>query len=190
MMLELVILEHLDGLELLAYRLGPSGNSGRSGWSGVSAYSGWSGTSAWSGVSAYSGTSGQAGPSGYSGVTLDSGYSGVSGWSAASPGASGYSGQGVGGSVSTYSGAHTMVAGEWMALAMGSVAAFTIQLPTAVGIPGKEYVIKKTDSTINAIMVSAFSGAGQTIDGNAYLQLCTQWESISMLSDGANWEVK
>jgi hypothetical protein len=66
-----------------------------------------------------------------------------------------------------------------------SSAAITITLPTAVGINGREYVIRKLDSSGNAVTVDG-NGA-ETINGAATKALSTQYETVHIMSDGANW---
>lgn len=62
-----------------------------------------------------------------------------------------------------------------------------IDLPSAIGIPGQEFSIKKIDSTSHAVNIVP-SGA-QTIDGENPLVLMLQYESVRIKSDGANWWV-
>lgn len=63
--------------------------------------------------------------------------------------------------------------------------AFTVTLPTAVGIAGRQYTIKKIDSSGNAVTVD---GAGsETIDGAATVALTTQWARTTIVSNGTNW---
>jgi hypothetical protein len=63
----------------------------------------------------------------------------------------------------------------------------TFTLPTAVGKTGKVYVLKKIDSSSNAVQILTTSA--QTLDGSAsgalYLKL--QWDTIKVVSNGANW---
>jgi len=82
---------------------------------------------------------------------------------------------------STYSAA----IGDYV-LASGS--AFTVTLPTAVGVSGKAIRIKKTDSSLSNIITIATTSA-QTIDGFSTRKLATQNESITLYSDGANWQI-
>ncbi len=56
-------------------------------------------------------------------------------------------------------------------------AGFTVTLFTAVGNTGKELTIKKTDSSFNVI----------TVDGALTDTLNTVSESVTIVSDGANW---
>lgn len=63
--------------------------------------------------------------------------------------------------------------------------AFTITLPTSVGISGREYTFKKIDVSANAVTID---GAGaETIDDAATFVLAAQNDSITVKSDGANW---
>lgn len=61
--------------------------------------------------------------------------------------------------------------------------AITINLP--VGVSGTQYVIKKTDATANAVTIDA-NGA-ELIDGAGTATITTQYESITIVSDGSNW---
>lgn len=66
-----------------------------------------------------------------------------------------------------------------------SSGAVTISLPTAVGIAGRTYYIKKIDSTFNSVFVQA---AGvQTIDGLTTQNLSVQHETMQIVSTGAGW---
>lgn len=64
--------------------------------------------------------------------------------------------------------------------------AFSITLPTAVGVIGTGYTIKKIDSTSHPITVlTSFS---ETIDGNTS-QIIRNKNALKIVSDGANWFV-
>jgi|GEM_PF-3875382 len=61
----------------------------------------------------------------------------------------------------------------------------TITLPTAVGIGGKSYIVKKTDATANTVTLD---GAGsETLDGATTIVIGTQYQSYSIMSNGTNW---
>ena len=60
-----------------------------------------------------------------------------------------------------------------------------ITLPTAVGIRGRFYEIKKIDATVNIVTIDA--NGVQTIDGLLNQLLIAQWSTFAMVSDGANW---
>ena len=63
----------------------------------------------------------------------------------------------------------------------------TITLPTAVGIAGKIYTIKKIDSTAYAVTVATTSS--QTIDGVTTYTLSNQYGGVNVQSDGSNWYI-
>lgn len=66
--------------------------------------------------------------------------------------------------------------------------AFTATLPTAVGVTGKMYRIKRVDQTLaNAVTIATTSS--QTIDGVTTRKLMTQYEEFTVVSDNANWQV-
>ena len=63
----------------------------------------------------------------------------------------------------------------------------TATLPTALGIAGRQYTIKKVDSGIGLVVLDADSA--QTIDGALTYTLYAQYDSVTIVSDGANWWV-
>ena len=65
--------------------------------------------------------------------------------------------------------------------------AFTIQLPNAATCFGRVYKLKKIDTSANKITIDP-NGA-QTIDGQSTYQLQTQWQIITIISNGTDWEV-
>jgi hypothetical protein len=69
--------------------------------------------------------------------------------------------------------------------ANATAGAFSVTLPTAVGITGKVYTVKKIDSSANAVTVATTSA--QTIDGSASEILSFQYDGITVQSNGANW---
>ena len=64
--------------------------------------------------------------------------------------------------------------------------AVTMTLETAVGCDGRRHIIKKSDSSGNAVTV-ACTGS-QTIDGAATVSLAAQYETLFVMSNGTNWE--
>jgi len=88
-------------------------------------------------------------------------------------------------SLSTKTSAYTLTSTDSTILGNATSAAFTLTLPTAVGISGKTYVIKKTDSSTNAVTIGTTSS--QTIDGNTTYALSNQWGGVTVQSDGSNW---
>jgi hypothetical protein len=61
---------------------------------------------------------------------------------------------------------------------------FTITLPTAVGISGKQYIIKNSGNGV----VTLNTTSSQTIDGSTSLTL-TQNDTVEVISDGSNWKI-
>lgn len=64
-------------------------------------------------------------------------------------------------------------------------AGLTITLPTAAGITGREYSVKRTYS--GGADVTIGTTAGQTIDGSTTYALGAQWKYATFVSDGSNW---
>jgi hypothetical protein len=81
--------------------------------------------------------------------------------------------------------AYTLTATDSVVTGDATSAAFTVTLPTAVGITGRIYTVKKIDSSANAVTVGTTSG--QTIDGAATYVLSTRWQFVAVVSNGANW---
>jgi hypothetical protein len=61
---------------------------------------------------------------------------------------------------------------------------FTITLPTAVGISGKQYIIKNSGNGV----VTLNTLSSQTIDVSTSLTL-TQNDTVEVISDGSNWKI-
>lgn len=66
--------------------------------------------------------------------------------------------------------------------------AFSVTLPTAVGVSGKTYDVIKTDTSLTNIITIATTSS-QTIRGAASVTLNTQNEVWRLVSDGSNWQV-
>jgi hypothetical protein len=62
---------------------------------------------------------------------------------------------------------------------------FTVTLPTAVGIAGKQYCVKNSGTGVITIGTTS----AQTIDGAENRKLSVQYESFWVISDGANWKI-
>jgi hypothetical protein len=60
-----------------------------------------------------------------------------------------------------------------------------ITLPTAVGIAGRVYTIKRITAGANTLTVDA--NGTETIDGALTVLLPNQWDVVRVQSDGANW---
>jgi hypothetical protein len=59
---------------------------------------------------------------------------------------------------------------------------FTVDLPTAVGITGKEYIVKNTGAGV----ITVDANGAETIDGNTTFTL-NQWDTLPIMSNGTNW---
>lgn len=67
-----------------------------------------------------------------------------------------------------------------------SSAAVTINLPAAASMTGRELIIKKTDSSMNAVTIDPNST--ETIDGSMTRTVSVQNELLRITSDGTNWQ--
>lgn len=92
--------------------------------------------------------------------------------------------------VTTQTGNYAILTTDYLVLCNAGGGAFTATLPTAIGVGGKVYIIKRTDQTLgnsNAVVIATTSS--QTIDGITTRHLATQYEELTVVSDGANWQV-
>jgi hypothetical protein len=64
-------------------------------------------------------------------------------------------------------------------------AAFTLSLPTAASGVGRIFFLKKVDSSANVLTVQA--NGSELIDGNNTFLLPSQYQSITLVSDGSKW---
>ena len=80
---------------------------------------------------------------------------------------------------------YTATADDDTILCDATSGAMTINLPTAVGISGKKYNIKKIDSSANNVTIDP--NGTETIDGASTLAISGQYDSYTVQSDNANW---
>lgn len=73
--------------------------------------------------------------------------------------------------------------GLWLADA--TAGAITLTVPPARPHEGKGWTFKKTDSSGNAVTLSSSSN----IDGAATYALSSQYAAVTIVSDGANWQI-
>jgi hypothetical protein len=90
-------------------------------------------------------------------------------------------------SVASKTSAYTLVTSDDLILADANSAAFTLSLPTAVGNQGKVFKVKKTDTTYNAVTIDPNST--EQVDGNSTTTLNTKGETLTVVSDGSNWQI-
>ncbi|MEO6232307.1 MAG: hypothetical protein ABIP10_19410 [Ferruginibacter sp.] len=89
--------------------------------------------------------------------------------------------------IRTITGASTATSTDYTIVSNNVSGAITLDLPTAVGIAGRVYVIKKISATSNDVTIDA--NGSQTIDGATTLVLSAQYATATIQSDGANWIV-
>lgn len=82
---------------------------------------------------------------------------------------------------------YTVLPGDDILLVNSGIGAIQLDLPTAIGILGQTYTIKKTSADTNVITIEPFGA--QTIDGQANMTIDQQYTSFDIVSDGANWMV-
>lgn len=83
---------------------------------------------------------------------------------------------------------YTVLAADDVISGNATTAAFNITLPTAVGITGRIYTIRKSDTSANK--VSVVTSSSQTIGSVASPWVLGQRrQSVTVQSDGANWVV-
>lgn len=72
-------------------------------------------------------------------------------------------------------------------LVNAAAGAVTLALPAAASVTGQIYTAKKVDSSGNAVVLDP-SGA-ETIDGAATKSITTQWNTLTIQSNGTAWFV-
>jgi hypothetical protein len=88
-------------------------------------------------------------------------------------------------SIKTVTTSYAVLAQDHTVIINGTVGTETITLPTASGITGRIYVIKRIDANAGTIVIDA-NGA-ETIDGSLTESLVNQYDSVTLQSDGSNW---
>ena len=80
----------------------------------------------------------------------------------------------------------TLTSSEGGLILVSAASAYTITLPTAIGNEGLTYTFLKTDNNANLITIDGHGA--ETINGAlTYTKLNSQWVSITIKSDNANW---
>lgn len=83
---------------------------------------------------------------------------------------------------------YTATSQDDVVLCDASSAAFTLTLPAAASNTGKVFSIQKTDTSIaNAVTIDG--DASETIGGSTTKTLNTQGETLTIVSDGTNWQI-
>ncbi|MGC4101986.1 beta strand repeat-containing protein [Ferruginibacter sp.] len=98
----------------------------------------------------------------------------------------------VRGSVSTnyrgFTAATTATASDNLLVFTGTTAT-TVTLPTAVGCDGRSYMIKNASTTGPTPVLTIATTSSQTIDGSASWTLTSAFETVTLISNGANWNI-
>jgi hypothetical protein len=89
--------------------------------------------------------------------------------------------------VTTTSSNLTLTDAHYTVLVDASGGSRTITLPSASGIDGRIYVVKKIDDSANVVVVQAQTG--QTIDGASSFFLANQFATVMLQAYGGNWYI-
>lgn len=81
----------------------------------------------------------------------------------------------------------TATSAEYILLCNAENVSLVINLPTAVAIKGKIFIIKKVDASNNSVTIDG--NEAETIDGGLTAIITTQFESLTIVSDNANWNI-
>lgn len=85
--------------------------------------------------------------------------------------------------ISTKTANYTLTTTDSIILADATAANINVTLPTASGISGRQYTVKRIDGSVNTATVVG------TIDGAANYTLSAQWKYVTVVSDGTNWMI-
>jgi hypothetical protein len=83
--------------------------------------------------------------------------------------------------------AYTATGDETIIPCDASSAAFTVTLPAASTMTGKQLKIIKTDSTLNAVTIDG--NASETINGATTTTINTQYECLTIACDSSGWSI-
>ncbi|MBX2996161.1 MAG: hypothetical protein KF681_15145, partial [Bdellovibrionaceae bacterium] len=81
----------------------------------------------------------------------------------------------------------TLTSADSITIGNATSGPLTFTLPSAAGIAGRQYTIKKSDGSANAVTIATTSA--QTIDGATTFPLPIAYQYATVVSDGANWSV-
>ena len=90
-------------------------------------------------------------------------------------------------SVRTETTTYTSTASDDVILVDTSGGAWTLTLHSAVGVTGQQLKIKKTTDDFTLLTVDGNSS--ETINGSTTYNIATQHETITIVSDGSNWQI-
>jgi len=84
-------------------------------------------------------------------------------------------------------GTTTLGSSNCVVLCDASSGTVTLNLPTSVGVAGKVYHVKKTDSSENQVVVTPYGS--QKVDGRSSVEIGDQHVCVTIVSDGSNWHI-
>lgn len=89
-------------------------------------------------------------------------------------------------SIVTVDESYSITPSDSIVVADASSGALTVTLPSSVGMTGKTYTVKRVSSSAGEVVVATTNS--EIIDGaSAYSELSTQWATVIVVSNGANW---
>ncbi len=86
----------------------------------------------------------------------------------------------------TKTAAYTIEEDDDVILGNATGGAFAVTLPKASLFEGRRFTAKKIDASANAVTLDG--DGSETIDGAANVALAAQWDKVTVLSDGTNWQ--
>lgn len=95
--------------------------------------------------------------------------------------------KGILNAIATKTSNYTLGANDYFINANASGGALTITLPPAASHSGRVYVVKKTDSSTNAVTIDG--DASETIDGRTTYKLTRQYDALIFQSNGSAWYI-
>jgi hypothetical protein len=91
-------------------------------------------------------------------------------------------------SIVTRTAGATVAATDFSTMCNNTTGAVTMSLPTAAGIAGRIYILKKTSAAGNNVTVAGYNGT-ETIDGSTTYTITNQYSYLMIQSDGTNWYI-
>ncbi len=90
-------------------------------------------------------------------------------------------------SIAAKNASYTLSMGDSVILCNATGGPVAVTLPSAVGIQGRSFQVKKVDSSANVCSLATISG--QTVDGASTVQITAQYASRKVESDNSNWQI-
>lgn len=84
-------------------------------------------------------------------------------------------------------GPYVVAAGDYSVLADATGGSYSVLLPRVASSSGRVVHVKKTDVSVNAIVVSAMPG--ELVEDAASQPLTRQGENLMLICDGSRWRV-